>query len=180
MVSYGLLWESLLKVQLDFSLSYVLCTLSRNVFHRFPLHLHYNLEDDGSFDDAFCCNLFRFTLALPSCKKESELGFSWLCFFILPLADTSDSLSSSEFSDSGEDRQDDELPPQDTRPQWKVGEHRPGSYCTYGYYTLEREQREGEWKPEASKGIVVQKGMMTWLYMFILYILRFSRQKSMK
>ncbi|XP_015755464.1 PREDICTED: uncharacterized protein LOC107335004 [Acropora digitifera] len=59
---------------------------------------------------------------------------------------------------SEEDRQDDELPPQDTRTQWEVGELRPGSYCTYRYYTLEREQREGEWNPEASKGIVVQRG----------------------
>ena len=88
---------------------------------------------------------------------HSSFFFPFLPFFF-PLADTSDSLSSSEFSDSEEDRQDDELPPQDTRTQWEVGERRPGSYCTYGYYTLEREQREGEWKPEASKGIVVQKG----------------------
>ena len=82
-----------------------------------------------------------------------------IALLIHPLADTSDSVSSSEFSDSEEDRQDDELPPQDTRTQWEVGELRPGSYCTYRYYTLEREQREGEWNPEASKGIVVQTGM---------------------
>ncbi|XP_044164430.1 actin cytoskeleton-regulatory complex protein pan1-like [Acropora millepora] len=74
-------------------------------------------------------------------------------------ADTSDSLSSSEFSDSGEDRQDDELPPQDTRTQWEVGELIPGSYCTYRYYPLGREQTRGDWNPKASKGIVVQKGM---------------------
>ena len=79
--------------------------------------------------------------------------------FILPLADTSDSVSSSELSDSEEDRQDDGLPPQDTRTQWEVGELIPGSYCTYRYYPLGRKEREGEWNPEASKGIVVQRGM---------------------
>ncbi|XP_067027393.1 uncharacterized protein [Acropora muricata] len=73
-------------------------------------------------------------------------------------ADTSDSVSSSEWSDSEEDRQDDELPLQDTRTQWEVGELIPGSYCTYRYYPLGKKEREGEWNPEASKGIVVQRG----------------------
>ncbi|XP_074612250.1 uncharacterized protein LOC141866614 isoform X4 [Acropora palmata] len=71
---------------------------------------------------------------------------------------TSDSLTSSEFSYSGEDRQDNELPPQDTRTQWEVGELSPGSYCRYKCYPLENEQRASDWNPKASKGIVVRKG----------------------
>ena len=78
-----------------------------------------------------------------------------IALLILPLADTSDSVSDSE-----EDRQDDELPTQDTRTQWEVGELRTGSYCTYRYYPLGMKEREGKWNPKASKGIVVQRGMM--------------------
>ena len=159
----ALLWESLLKVQLDFTLWRGLCTLSRNVFRR--CLLHYNLDNDGSYD-ASSCNLHYFTLALSSCKEKGEQRFSSLCFLVLPLADTSDSLTwnSSGFSNFGEDRQYTELPPQDTRSQWEVGVLRPGSYCTYRYYPLQREQREGEWNPKASKGILVRKGTTTWFY----------------
>ena len=159
----ALLWESLLKLQLDFTLWRGLCTLSRKVFRR--CLLHYNLDNDGSYDASYC-NLHCFTLALSSCKEKSEQRFSSLCFLVLPLADTSDSLTwnSSGFSNFGEDRQYTELPPQDTRSQWEVGVLRPGSYCRYMYNPLQREQREGEWNPKASKGIVVQKGTTTWFY----------------
>ncbi|XP_029213061.2 uncharacterized protein LOC114976726 [Acropora millepora] len=72
-------------------------------------------------------------------------------------AGTSDSLTSSESSHSGEDRQDNELSPQDTRTQWEVGELSLGSYCKY--IPLEREQTRGDWNPKPSKGIVVPRGM---------------------
>ena len=157
---FALLWESLLKVQLDFTLWRGLYTLSCNVFPRCLLHC--NLENDGSYD-ASSCKLHWFTLALSRCKRTSEQFFSWLCF-VISLDDTSDSLAPSEFSYSGEDRQDNELPPQDTRTQWQVGELSPGSYCRYSYCPLEREQRGGDWNPKAGKAIVLQKGTSMWFY----------------
>ena len=158
-IFFALLWESLPKVQLDFSLWRGLCTLSLKVLRRWLLHC--NLENDDCYD-ASSCNLHWLTLALSRCKRTSEQFFSWLCFFVISLVGTSDSLTSSEFSYSGEDRQDNELPPQDTRTQWEVGELSPGSYCRYKYYPLESEQRASDWNPKASKGIVVRKGTTTW------------------
>ena len=157
---FALLWESLLKYNTTLLCDEVCAPcLAGNVFRR--CHLHYNLDIDGSYD-ASSCNLHCYTLALSSCKNTSEQPFSWLCFLVISLVNKSDFLTSSEFSHSGEDREDKELPPHDTRTQWEVGELSPGSYCTYRYYPLEREQRGGEWNPKASKGIVVQKGTTTW------------------
>ena len=159
-IIFALLWKSFPKVQLDFTLWRGLCTLSRNVFRRCLFALQ--LENDGSYD-ASSCNLHWFILALSRCKRASEQFFSWLCFFVISLVATSDSLTSSEFSYSGEDRQYNELPPQDTRTHWQVGELSPGSYCRYRYYPLEGEPRASDWNPKASVGIVVRKGT-TWFY----------------
>ena len=133
--------------------------LISQLFSPFP----FALESDDAHDTS-SCNLHSFTLALSSCKKKGEQLFSWLCFFVISLDDTSDSFSSSGLSHSGEDRQDIELPPQDTRTPWQVGQLCPGSYCRYRYHPLEREQREGDWNPKASKGIVVPKGTTTRFY----------------
>ncbi|XP_068676830.1 uncharacterized protein [Montipora foliosa] len=71
--------------------------------------------------------------------------------------DTPNSLALSEFSQSGEDRQDEEFPPQDTNTQWQVGSLQPGSYCMFRYSPLQREERSSQWDPKPSKGIMSQK-----------------------
>ncbi|XP_068725930.1 uncharacterized protein [Montipora capricornis] len=73
-------------------------------------------------------------------------------------ANTSNSLTPSEFSQSGEDRQDEDFPPQDANTPWQVGSLQPGSYCVYRYSPLHREERSFEWDPKPSKGIISQKG----------------------
>ncbi|XP_068725933.1 uncharacterized protein [Montipora capricornis] len=71
---------------------------------------------------------------------------------------TSNSLTPSEFSQSGEDRQDEEFPLQDTNTPWQVGSLQPGSYCMFRYSPLQREERSSQWDPKPSKGIMSQKG----------------------
>ncbi|XP_068675220.1 uncharacterized protein [Montipora foliosa] len=76
----------------------------------------------------------------------------------LPNAKRTNSLTPSEISQSGEDRQDEELSPQDISTPWQVGNLQPGSYCMYRYSPLQREEQSFEWDPKPSKGIISQKG----------------------
>ncbi|XP_068675843.1 uncharacterized protein [Montipora foliosa] len=77
-------------------------------------------------------------------------------------ANTSNSLTLSEFSQSGENRQEEELPPQDTSIWWEIVYLQPGSYCLYKRYPRKREERNFESDPKPSKGIISQKGCNGW------------------
>ncbi|XP_068726267.1 uncharacterized protein [Montipora capricornis] len=70
-------------------------------------------------------------------------------------ANTLNSLTLPEFSQPGEDRQDEKFPPQD-KP-WQVGSPQPGSYCVFKYSQLQRVERSFQRDPKPSKGIISQK-----------------------